>query len=86
MDLYKRRTTPTWAIKFGGDPAYLDEILRGTPYELRTTNQPGVWRLHKDYYFAVGLLRAGEWVVRQQNGDIQVLGNEEFHRTYERVS
>jgi len=85
VDLYKRRTTPTWAIKFDGDPDHLDEILKNTPYEVKARRDTGVWQITKSGIPTL-LLIAGEWVVRQLNGDIQILGNEEFHRTYERVS
>jgi hypothetical protein len=84
VDLYKRRTAPAVAVKFTGDPADLDEILRDTAYKIRIRDT-GVWQIIKNGIPTL-LLISGEWVIRQRNGDIQVLGNEEFHRTYERVS
>lgn len=85
MDLYKRRTTPTWAVKFTGDPAHLDEILRDTGYAVKARFDPGVWQIIKNGAPAL-LIMTGEWVVRQLNGDIQVYSNLDFHNTYEKVS
>lgn len=85
MDLYKRRTTPVWAVKFSGDPEELNDLLKQSPYELKARFDPGVWQVAKNG-IPIFLLIEGEWLVRQLNGDIQVYDNTQFHHEYERVS
>lgn len=84
-EMYRRRTHPVHAVKFSGDPETLNELLKDTPYEIKARFDPGVWQVAKNGV-PTFLIIEGEWMVRQLNGDIQVLDNTQFHHAYERVS